>query len=98
LLLKSQKTINGNSNIYFLKISSKDKSKTELYDLLDLETTYNLSKGDVINLRNKSYSANLEEDFKTFYFEIVGRMFISDDDNENNGGVMTLVIEPYFVK
>lgn len=32
------------------------------------------------------------------FFKITGRMFIFDDDNENNGGVITLLIEPHFIK
>lgn len=84
--------------IYFLKISSDTPLNDNLYDLLELETTYNLCIGDVINLTNKPYSEKLVEDYKTSFFEIVGRMFISDDDNENNGGVMTLIIKPYLAK
>lgn len=87
-----------NAVIYFFKISSENPNIDNLYDLLELETTYNLFIGDVVNLKNKSYCQNLEEDYKTYFFEIIGRMFVSDDDNENYGGVLTLVIKPYFVK
>jgi hypothetical protein len=87
-----------NSIIYFLKISSKNPANDDLYDLLELETTFNLCIDDVINLKNKPYCDKLVEDYNTYFFKIVGRMFISDDEHENNGGVLTLVMEPYFVK
>lgn len=80
-----------------MKITSENPSNDDLYDLLEL-ATYNFNIGDIINLRNKPYNEKLVEDYKTYFFKIAGRMFISDDDNENNGGVMTLVIEPYFLK
>lgn len=86
-----------NQIIYFLEISSENRFIDDSYGLLELETTYNLSIGDLINIKNKPYSGKLIEDYKTYLFEIVDRIFISDDDNENNGGVMTLVIIPYFV-
>lgn len=51
---------------------SKVSKNDDLYDLLELETTYNLCIGDVINLKNKPYTEKLLEDYKTYFFEIVG--------------------------
>lgn len=87
-----------NSIIYFLKLSSEKPHIDDFYNLLDLETTYNLSVGDVINLKNKPYSDNLVQDYQTYLFKIIDRVFLSDDDNENNGGVLTLSVVPYFIK
>jgi len=57
-----------NAVIYFLKISSENSNVDNLYDLLELETIYNLFIGDVINLKNKSHGRKLLEDYKTHSF------------------------------
>ena len=86
-----------NSIIYFIEIASDQLSSDKLWGFLELETTYNLFVGDVINFVNKPYSNKLVKDYKTYSFEIISRQFTADDDHENNGGVITLVVKPFFV-
>ncbi len=59
-------------------------------DWILIENTQILSIHRLVNrlksLKNdKSYCRKLEEDYKTYYFGMVGRMFSSDNNNENYG-------------
>ena len=71
--------------------------KTEKGNGLDFqfETIGNLVVGDIVDLRCHNIGKDLLKEYKTEQFLIIKRVFISDENLENIGGIFHLYVQPY---
>lgn len=78
-----------NMQYYFIFFDTFNKN----YDI-EFETTGNLVTGDIIDIRHFDNRESLFEEYKTEHFIIKQRVFISDNNFENVGGIFNLLVEP----